>query len=94
MMLQCVSLFSGAGGFCEGFKLAGWKVLCGVEADTQACLTHAENFNNVPLFRSKIELFLREEQEGTPGLKELISEKIDVVYGGLHVRGLARSGRE
>ena len=91
-MLQCVSLFSGAGGFCEGFKLAGWKVLCAVEVDTQACLTHAENFNDVPLFRSKIERFLREEQEGTPGLKELISEKIDVVYGGPPCQGFSQIG--
>ena len=91
-MLQCVSLFSGAGGFCEGFKLAGWKVLCAVEVDAQACLTHAENFNDVPLFRSKIERFLREEQEGTPGLKELISEKIDVVYGGPPCQGFSQIG--
>ena len=91
-MLQCLSLFSGAGGFCEGFKLAGWKVLCAVEADVQACLTHAENFNDVPLFRSKIERFLREEQEGTPGLKELISEKIDVVYGGPPCQGFSQIG--
>ena len=91
-MLQCVSLFSGAGGFCEGFKLAGWKVLCAVEADTQACLTHAENFNDVVLFRSKIERFLREEQEGTPELKELMSEKIDVVYGGPPCQGFSQIG--
>ena len=91
-MLQCVSLFSGAGGFCEGFKLAGWKVLCAVEADAQACLTHAANFNDVPLFRSKIERFLREEQEGTPGLKELIGEKIDVVYGGPPCQGYSQIG--
>ena len=91
-MLQCVSLFSGAGGFCEGFKLAGWKVLCAVEADTQACLTHAENFNDVLLFRSKIERFLREEQEGTPRLKELMSEKIDVVYGGPPCQGFSQIG--
>ena len=91
-MLQCVSLFSGAGGFCEGFKLAGWKVLCAVEADVQACLTHAANFNDVPLFRSKIERFLREEQEGTPGLKELIGEKIDVVYGGPPCQGFSQIG--
>ena len=91
-MLQCVSLFSGAGGFCEGFELAGWKVLCAVEVDTHACLTHAENFNDVPLFRSNIERFLREEQEGTPELKELISEKIDVVYGGPPCQGFSQIG--
>ena len=38
-MLQCVSLFSGAGGFCEGFKLAGWKVLCAVEGSVLQCVS-------------------------------------------------------
>ena len=62
MSLKCISLFSGAGGFCEGFRLAGWKVLCAVEADAQACLTHAANFGEVPLFRGKIERFLKDPQ--------------------------------
>jgi hypothetical protein len=30
-MLTAVSLFSGAGGFCEGVRVAGWKVACAVE---------------------------------------------------------------
>ena len=92
MALKCVSLFSGAGGFCEGFRLAGWKVLCAVEADTQACLTHAANFGDVPLFRDKIERFLRDEQEGTPGLDELADEEIDVVYGGPPCQGFSQIG--
>ena len=92
MALKCVSLFSGAGGFCEGFRLAGWKVLCAVEADAQACLTHAENFGDVPLFRDKIERFLTDGSEGTPGLDELKGKKIDVVYGGPPCQGFSQIG--
>ena len=92
MALKCVSLFSGAGGFCEGFRLAGWKVLCAVEPDAQACLTHASNFADVPLFRDKIERFLKHEQEGAPGINELIDEEIDVVYGGPPCQGFSQIG--
>ena len=92
MTLQCVSLFSGAGGFCEGFRLAGWKVLCAVEADAQACLTYAANFRDVPLFRDRIERFLNASQEGTPSLKELSEEAIDLVYGGPPCQGFSQIG--
>ena len=92
MSLKCISLFSGAGGFCEGFRLAGWKVLCAVEADAQACLTHAANFGETPLFRGKIERFLKDEHEGTPGLEELAEEEIDAVYGGPPCQGFSQIG--
>lgn len=92
MTLKCVSLFSGAGGFCEGFRLAGLEVICAVESDAQACLTHTANFGEVPLFRNKIERFLRDEQEGVPGIKELTKEKIDVVYGGPPCQGFSQIG--
>lgn len=92
MPLKCVSLFSGAGGFCEGFRLAGCKLLCAVEADVQARMTHSANFKEVPLFRDKIERFLTEEHVGTPGLEELAEEEIDVVYGGPPCQGFSQIG--
>lgn len=91
-VLKSISLFSGAGGFCEGVRLAGWKVLCAVEADAQACLTHAANFSDVPLFQGCIERFLKDEQEGTPGLQELAEEEIDIVYGGPPCQGFSQIG--
>ena len=92
MALQCVSLFSGAGGFCEGFKIAGWKVLCAVEADAHACLTYAANFGDVPLYRDRIERFLIDDQKDTPGLQDLSKEDIDVVYGGPPCQGFSQIG--
>ena len=92
MPLQCVSLFSGAGGFCEGFRLAGWKLLCAVEADAQACLTHAANFDDVPLIQDKVETFLKNKQEDTPWQQELAHEEVDVVFGGPPCQGFSQIG--
>lgn len=80
--LRAVSLFSGAGGFCEGVQLAGYEVLCGVEADPHACRTHAANFPDVPLFRGDVERFLIDDLAGTPTREELVGAGIDLVYGG------------
>lgn len=82
MTLTAVSLFSGAGGFCEGVRLAGWDVVCAVESDAQACLTHAANFSDVALYKGDIARFLEDEQSGVPSLHELTARKIDMVYGG------------
>lgn len=73
--LTAVSLFSGVGGFCEGVRLAGWKVLCAVEADAQTCLTHAVNFQELALFRGDIANFLKTEQSGIPDLQQLKSRR-------------------
>jgi C-5 cytosine-specific DNA methylase len=43
-MPTAVSLFSGAGGFCEGVRLAGFKLSCAVEMDEHAARTHGINF--------------------------------------------------
>jgi len=92
MTLTAVSLFSGAGGFCEGARLAGWKVICAVESDAQACLTHAANFSEVALFKGDIVRFLQDAQVGVPSLADLIARKIDVVYGGPPCQGFSQIG--
>ncbi|QEX20219.1 cytosine-specific methyltransferase [Hypericibacter adhaerens] len=92
MTLKAVSLFSGAGGFCEGVRLAGWKVVCAVESDAQACLTHAANFGDVALFKGDIVRFLHDEQPGVPSLRELADRKIDMVYGGPPCQGFSQIG--
>jgi hypothetical protein len=56
-MLKAVSLFSGAGGFCEGVSLAGFKVVCAVEEDKPACRTHSANFADVALFEVILRVF-------------------------------------
>ena len=55
-------------------------------------MTHAANFGEVPLFRGSIERFLKDEQEGTPGLQELTTDEIDIVYGGPPCQGFSQIG--
>ena len=53
MTIRAISLFCGAGGFCEGARLAGWQVVSAVESDPQACRTHAANFPEVLLHEGR-----------------------------------------
>lgn len=92
MTLTAVSLFSGAGGFCDGVRLAGWNVVCAVESDPQACRTHAANFSDVALFKGDIAGFLQDEQPGVPSLRDLAARKIDMVYGGPPCQGFSQIG--
>jgi DNA (cytosine-5)-methyltransferase 1 len=90
-MRKAISLFSGAGGFCEGVRLAGFKVICAVESDKSACLTHRANFTDVALFEGDVTRFLRDERPGIPGRAEL-ANKIDLVYGGPPCQGFSQIG--
>ena len=90
--LSAVSLFSGAGGFCEGVRLAGYDVLCAVEVDRDACRTHAANFPDAPLFKGDIRRFLREEHPGIPTRDDLIGRGVDLVYGGPPCQGFSQIG--
>lgn len=91
-MRKAVSLFAGAGGFCEGVRLAGFKVVCAVESDPDACRTHAANFKNVPLFEGDIARFLRDSRKGVPSRTDLIKAGIDLVYGGPPCQGFSIIG--
>jgi DNA (cytosine-5)-methyltransferase 1 len=91
-MHRAVSLFAGAGGFCEGVRLAGFKVICAVESDSYACETHAANFKNVALFDGDIRRFLRDERKGVPSKSKLIERGIDLVYGGPPCQGFSIIG--
>jgi len=88
MTLKAVSLFCGAGGFCEGARLAGWEVLSAVEADAQACRTHSANFPEVKLYEGDIGDFLADPMSA----RDLQSENIDVVYGGPPCQGFSQIG--
>lgn len=92
MPLTAVSLFSGAGGFCEGVRLAGWKVVCAVESDAQASLTHRANFRDVAMFNGDIARFLTDGQQGFPNLADLTAQQVDVVYGGPPCQGFSQIG--
>jgi DNA (cytosine-5)-methyltransferase 1 len=85
--IRAISLFCGAGGFCEGARLAGWQIVSAVEYDPQACRTHAANFPEVQLHERDIGSFLT----GRGHSRALPDDPIDIVYGGPPARALARS---
>ena len=43
-------------------------------------------------FETKLNVFLKDEQEGVPGLQELAEEEVDVVYGGPPCQGFSQIG--
>ena len=86
MTIRAISLFCGAGGFCEGARLAGWQVVSAVDSDPQACRTHAANFPEVHLHEGDIGGFL----EGRGGAVQ--EQPIDIVYGGPPCQGFSQIG--
>ena len=88
-----MSLFSGAGGFCEGVRLAGFKIACAVEQDIYAAKTYAANFPKTPLFNSDIKRFLVDDAPGVPSRSQFAKSELDLVFGGPPCQGLAHSQR-
>ena len=43
-MLSVLDVFCGAGGFSEGFRQAGFRIVAGTDVDPDACATYAHNF--------------------------------------------------
>jgi len=91
-----VSLFSGAGGFCEGARLAGFQVEAAVEIDRFAAVTYRGNFPETPLYEGDVASFLK------PGRPEWEAERhrfegveaggIDLVFGGPPCQGYSQIG--
>ncbi len=85
-MTRAISLFCGAGGFCEGVRLAGWQVVSAVESDPHACRTHAANFPEVQLHEGDVSGFLNGQGRALP------EQPIDIVYGGPPCQGFSQIG--
>ena len=84
--MRAISLFSGAGGFDSGAKMAGIDVLLAVEHDEQACDTFAANHPAIPLHRGDVRDidwgdYLSPPPEGAINPHNWVAD-IDVVFGG------------
>ena len=89
-----LSLFSGIGGFCEGVRKAGFKVLGAVELDRFASANYKLNFPDTPLFEGDATDFfptgstvLREHRE-----KYLPCDELDLLFGGPPCQGYSQIG--
>lgn len=79
-----VDLFCGAGGMSEGFKMAGYRILLGIEQDEAAGKTYRANNPDTALIVGDIQLVADKEI-----LERLGGKKIDVVIGGPPCQGFS-----
>jgi DNA (cytosine-5-)-methyltransferase len=89
MVYKVIDLFSGAGGLSEGFKLAGFEIIGGVDFDKDAVATFNENF---PAARGVCANLLDVSEE------EILSNysdflEADIIIGGPPCQGFSSANR-
>lgn len=86
-----IDLFSGAGGFTEGFIQAGFHVLASVEFDSKAAETQKINHTRNKQYRTHVFLEdLRSSDNVIGRFQTLGIEKVDVIIGGPPCQGFSR----
>ena len=71
-----INLFCGAGGFSQGFKLAGFDILLGIDSDNHAINTFNTNH------QGRGRLIKIEDVDRNFILREIEKKEIDVIIGG------------
>lgn len=88
--MKSIDLFSGAGGFTEGLKQAGYTALLANDSDEMACKTFSYNHPDVPLIcRDISQLYLDEILDATG----LSVGELNLVVGGPPCQGFSLAGR-
>lgn len=85
-----IDLFCGAGGMSEGFRQAGFDVVCGIDFDKDACRTHRTNFPEAATIEGDITQLSIEDIE--VAMKHS-RESVDVVIGGFPCQGFSMAGK-
>lgn len=78
-------LFCGAGGFSEGFRQAGFKIVAGIDNDNDVLTTFSSNFPEASTISSDLSQSLC--YSGLP------IQKVDVVIGGPPCQGFSVAGK-
>lgn len=92
-MYKALSLFSGIGGLCEGFKIAGYQITGAAELDKYAAESYRANFPGIPLFEGDVTEFLNSKSEDYCfQFEKYVNDKIDVIFGGPPCQGFSQIG--
>lgn len=83
---RVLDLFCGAGGLSLGFKLAGYKIIGGVEWDRAAMETHNRNFNCQFEYCGDIKKITDDE------IKEKLKD-VEIIIGGPPCQGFSSANR-
>ena len=84
-----ISLFSGAGGLDLGVEQAGFRVVCAVENEPDACISLRANFPHTSVFERDIRKLETRELLKAAGLR---SGEIDLLVGGPPCTPFSKSG--
>jgi len=80
MTLNVIDLFAGAGGLSCGFKMAGHKIILGIDCDSDSCKTFTENHLNSKCLAKDIREISDAEIRHILGKKRRILKKLDRTY--------------
>ena len=87
-MYKVLDLFCGAGGLSLGFKLAGFKIIGGVDFQPDAIKTHELNFKNSTSICGDIKEISNDD------IIKLFGGKTDVIIGGPPCQGFSAGNRQ
>jgi len=94
--LNVIDLFSGAGGFSEGFKQAGFNIVLAIEHDQRHRDTYLHNHQNTKLVLNTIKnVTANAERNGSFSIMQYLSDinkKCDIVVGGPPCQGFSMAG--
>lgn len=88
-MLKVIDLFCGCGGLSEGFRLAGYEIVGGVDFNAPAIRTYNRNFENAKgICCNLLEMDQSKIVEAFGDLRD-----IDVIIGGPPCQGFSAANR-
>lgn len=88
MKLKVLDLFSGAGGLSEGFRMAGFDIVAGLDFDKWSMETFKENHKEAKAVLEDIR-----KVSGEDLAKNIGTKNIDVIAGGPPCQGFSIAGR-
>ena len=86
--LTCLDLFCGCGGLSLGFRDAGFNVVAGIDAWTDALVTHKKNLPDALTVNADLFTYSPNEFSANTGLSN-----IDVIVGGPPCQGFSIAGK-